>query len=152
MRRIFMPRHFRLTGAVALCGALALTAFTQMTMAGGPTTDSMTISDLQAKGFKTRAVYADGEIIAMSYSGPATGAVVCGRRGGPTVPLGPRILDLDGVVKRATLDVYVTLREGKVVDGIYALVLRAPGPTLEGIDFGPGESKSFVSGLTCTSA
>jgi hypothetical protein len=147
-----MPKHFRLTGALALCGAFAFTGCTETTMASGPSTDSMTISALEAKGFKTRARTVDGRILAMSYTGPATGAVVCGPRGGPKTPLTPQVTDLDGVEKKATLDAYLILREGKVVQGIYAIVLRSPGSTLEGVDFGPGESRAFVSGLTCTNA
>jgi hypothetical protein len=147
-----MPRHMRLTAVAAFCGAIALTGCTETMMEGGMGSDALTVSELQAKGFRIRARTTGGQIIAMSYSGPATDAVVCGQRGGPKAPIGPRVTDLDGVRKTATLDVYVTLRDGRVVDGIYALVLRSPGGTLEGIDFGPGESKAFVSGLTCTSA
>jgi hypothetical protein len=147
-----MPRHVHLTAAAALCGAIALTGCTETMMAGGTGTDALTVSALQAKGFKTRARTTGGQIIAMSYSGPVTDAVVCGPRGAPKAPISARMTDLDGVKKTATLDAYVILSDGKVVDGIFAIVLRSSGSTLEGIDFAPGESKAFVSGLTCTSA
>jgi hypothetical protein len=147
-----MPKRFRLTGVVALCGALALTGCTEAMMAGGMSTDSAAVSALRAKGFKPVARDSEGKVIAMSYTGPVTDAVVCGPRRGARAPITPRMTDLDGVEKRATLDAYLILREGEVVQGIYAIVLRTPGATLEGIDFGPGQSRSFASGLTCTSA
>jgi len=137
---------------MALCGALALTGCTEAMMADGMSTDSKAISALRTKGFKPSARDSEGQIIAMTYSGPVTGAVVCGPRRGPKRPITPRMTDLDGVEKRATLDAYLILSEGEVVQGIYAIVLRAPGSTLEGIDFGPGQSRAFTSGLTCTSA
>lgn len=147
-----MPKHFRLTGAVALCGALALAGCTEAMMAGGTGTDSETIAGLRAKGFKPSARDSDGQIIAMTYSGPVTDAVVCGPRRGPKVPIKARMVDLDGVEKQATLDAYLILSEGKLVQGIYAIVLHTPGAAPEGIDFGPGESRAFASDLTCTSA
>jgi hypothetical protein len=148
----FMPKHFRLTGALTLCGAMVLTGCTEAMMAGGTSKDSETVTALRAKGFKPVARDTEGLVIAMSYTGPVTDAVVCGKRRGPKEPLTPRMTDLDSVEKRATLDAYLILREGEVVQGIYAIVLRTPGAALEGIDFGPGQSRSFASGLTCTSA
>lgn len=147
-----MPKQFRLTGALALCGALALTGCTEAMKAGSTSKDSATITALRAKGFKPVARDSEGLIIAMTYTGPVTDAVVCGKRRGPKQPIKPRMTDLDGVDKRASLDAYLILREGEVAQGIYAVVLRTPGEALEGIDFGPGQSKSFASGLTCTSA
>jgi hypothetical protein len=147
-----MPKHFRLSGLVALCGALALTGCTEAMMAGSMSTDSKTISALRTKGFKPVARDSDGQIIAMTYTGPVTNAVVCGTRRGSKAPITPRMTDVDGVEKRATLDAYLILSEGEVVQGIYAIVLRTPGSTPEGIDFGPGQSRSFASGLTCTNA
>lgn len=147
-----MPKHFRLTGAMALCGAMVLTGCTEAMMAGGTSTDSKTIAALRAKGFKPVARDTEGQIIAMSYTGPVTNAVACGPRRGPKEAIKPRMTDLDGIEKRATLDAYLILREGEVVQGIYAIVLRTPDAALEGIDFGPGQSKAFASGLTCTNA
>lgn len=147
-----MPKHFRLSVTLALCGVLALTGCTEAMLAGGSSTDSAAVKALRAKGFAPSARDSEGQIIAMSYSGPVTTAVVCGPRRGPKAPIAPRMTDLDGVEKRATLDAYLILREGEVVQGIYAIVLRTPGAALEGIDFGPGQSRSFASGLTCTSA
>jgi hypothetical protein len=147
-----MPNYLRLAGAVALCGTLVLTGCSGAMMAGGSIKDSETIASLRAKGFKPVARDSEGQIVAMSYTGPVTDAVVCGSRKGPKKPIGPHIKDLDGVEKQVTLDAYLILDEGDLKQGIYAIVLRTKAGALEGIDFSPGEFRSFASGLTCTSA
>jgi hypothetical protein len=147
-----MPKLSLPTIALALTGALLLTGCTETMMAGGTGSDSGAVASLRSKGFKPTARDSAGQIIAMTYSGPVTSAVVCGAKGRPKAPIAPQMTDLDGTAKRATLDAYVILNDGRVVSGIYALVLRAKGKMPEGIDFAPGESKAFASGLTCTNA
>jgi hypothetical protein len=147
-----MPKLSLPTVALALAGTLALTGCTETMTSSGESSASGAVASLRSKGFKPTARDSAGQIIAMTYSGPVTSAVVCGAKGRPKAPIKPQMTDLDGTAKRATLDAYVILNDGKVATGIYAIVLRAPGKMPEGIDFAPGESKAFASGLTCTNA
>ena len=143
-----MPRlHF---AAVSLMGLLALGACVEISADGGPAGSDQ--AQLRALGYKTAAKDDAGKVIAMSYSGPVTAAVVCGPSKGPFAPLKSQITDLDGGKKRVTLDSYMILSDGSIQSGIYAIVLHKDGGAPEGIDFKPGEMKSFSSGLTCKGA
>ncbi len=107
---------------------------------------------LAALGFHVTARDASGSAVAMSYSGPATMAVLCGPAAGPFLPAKASMTDLDGKTKRATLDAYMILSAGRVKSGVYALTLRGPGRTITATDFHSGESGQFPSGLTCKGA
>jgi hypothetical protein len=137
---------------MALGGTLAPRGCTEAMMAGGRRKASETIASLRAKGFKPVARNSEGQIVAMSYTGPVTDVVVCGPRNGTRKPIAPRIKDLDGVEKLATLDAFLNFGEGDMKQGSFASVLRTKAGAPEGMDFSPGEVRSLASGLTCTSA
>ena len=98
------------------------------------------VARLQSLGFSPAAKTATGEVVAMQYSGPVTGAVVCKSGSGGFGPIARA---------SATLDAYVILSGGRATSAIYAMTRRDAAGLVEGIDFGLGESKAFSSGLTC---
>lgn len=131
-------------------GLMALTACGEtMVTEGGLAASALSVSRLTALGFRPAAVDASGVPVAMSYSGPPKGAVLCGA--GSFAPVEATVTDLDGVGKRATLDAYMILSGGKVTSGLYALTLSGANG-VEGIDFHPGEVARFASGLACKAA
>jgi len=102
--------------------------------------DGGSATRLQSLGFKAAATDASGQVVAMSYNGPVSAAVVCRQGSGGYAPIPPR---------QATLDSYVILSGGRVTSGLYALTQRNSSGQVEGIDFNLGQSKAFSTGLVC---
>lgn len=125
-----------------IAGLMTLTACedaaTPVAYAPAPAGDA--VARLQALGFAPAAKTASGEVVAMRYSGPVTGAVVCKSGSGGFGPIPAR---------SATLDAYIILSGGRATSGIFAMTRRNAAGQVEGIDFSLGESKAFTSGLTC---
>ena len=127
-----------------IAGLMTLASCEETTpVAYAPAPGGDAVARLQSLGFAPAARTASGEVVAMKYSGPVTGAVLCKQGSGRfgTIPRGS-----------ATLDAYVILSGGRATSGIYALTRRNAAGQIEGIDFSIGESKAFSSGLTCKAA
>ena len=125
---------------LAACDEAAMTEGTSSPAAHAAAAGGNAVTRLQSLGFKSAATAANGEIVAMRYTGRVTAAVVCKRGSGSFAPIPPAT---------ATLDAYVILSGGRPTSGLYAMTMRNGSGQVEGIDFNIGESKAFTSGLSC---
>lgn len=139
---------------------LALSGCVEPTVATPGTSAAAEIARLTALGFRPIAT---GATTVLTYSGPINRAVTCRSGSGAFGFLAPDARASDGSSRRVTLDAILRLTPGadgvlaaSERDGLYAVTIATragPGrpPRLEGITFGPGESATFQSGLTCRS-
>lgn len=146
------------TLAIGLSTLLALSGCVEPTVATPGTSARAEVARLTALGFRP---IASGATTVLTYSGPVTYAVACRSGSGAYGPVAASGRTRDGSSYRMTLDAIVRLTPGgdgqlspSERDGLYAMTIttrpaRGQPPRLEGITFGPGESGTFASGLTC---
>ncbi|AZB57432.1 pyruvate/2-oxoglutarate dehydrogenase complex [Cereibacter sphaeroides] len=143
----------------ALLAAFLVLAACAETTGPAPVPIGAEVARLSALGFRAQGTTAEGTQI-LRYAGPVTAAVACRSGTGATfhTPPAQRVRG-DGARQRLELDAYLMLTPGpdgmlspRERDGLYVVTIatRLRGrTTTESIAFGPGESGSFRSGMTC---
>ena len=124
-------------------------------------TASEEVSRLQSMGYVVSARSKSGATKVLHYSGPINASVVCGQ-GRNMTTMARQTQSSDGSIQEYQLRAYLILAsrtDGKISaagrDGIYAVskVTRPRGKRaasqIETIEFAPGESGTFSTGLSC---